>query len=62
MGIIAIGLMSCSKHHPIHSHGCQTYGIYHGYTEDEYIEIQEDMEEIRFMIEELEAKTNVPRG
>lgn len=59
---IASGVMSCSKHHPVHSHGCQSYGIYHGYTEKEYMEIQDDLEEIRFMIEEVEAKTNSPKG
>ena len=61
--LLASSLIACSTNsHPIHSHGCQTYGIYHGYSEEEYMRIHEDLEEIRFMLEEVEAKTRIPKG
>lgn len=58
--IISTTLIGCSstKHHPPHSHTCYTHDIYHGYTEEEYAEIQDAMSDIRFQLEELEAKTS----
>ena len=59
ISLIGITMMSCTSTsgHPPHSHTCYTHGIYHVYTEEEYAEIQDSMSDIRFQLEELEAKT-----
>ena len=57
--LLGMSLTACSgkSGHPAHTHTCYTHGIYHGYTEEEYAEIQDAMSDIRFQLEELEAKT-----
>ena len=61
ISIIFVGMLltACTgkSEHPAHTHTCYTHGIYHGYTEEEYAEIQDAMSDIRFQLEELEAKT-----
>ena len=50
-------LTACSSSkHPPHSHTCYSSDIYHGYSDEEYEEIQEEMSEIRYLIDELERK------
>lgn len=57
--MMTLPMIACTNKeaHPPHSHTCYTHGIYHGYTEEEYAEIQDAMSDIRFQLEELEAKT-----
>lgn len=56
--IIGMSLMACSgtSGHPPHSHTCYTSDMHHGYTEREYQEIQEEMDQIRFMMDDLERR------
>jgi len=53
-----IPLVACTgkTDHLPHSHTCHTSDMYHGYTEREYQEIQEEMDEIRFMMDDLERR------
>ena len=54
---IVLGLSAYSqKSHPPHSHSCSSHDIYHGFTDKEYQQIQEDMDEIRFMLDDLEQR------
>ena len=50
-------LTACSSSkHPPHTHSCHSSNIYHGYSEEEYAEIYEEMSEIRYLMDELENK------
>jgi hypothetical protein len=55
---IIILINGCTKSHPKHSHTCHSSDIYHGYSEKEYQEIQEEMDEIRFLMDDLEKRVN----